>query len=151
MVPECDSWGGGSALCRRVCIAQSGETSEVPVGGVEDAPVLDGRCRELSVGDEQPTGLALDGHPAEEMPVTIARRQQEDIGLFEPRSITHIASSGVSRSPGILGLVAMGRKAAGVFRVMWREGVAGVKEEIGVENNPSCVPPSSTSIGSTLS
>lgn len=71
-------------LFERVAPAQPGETSEVPVGGVEGAPVLDGQRRQVGITDQRTASLAFQQHLPEQAPVLISGWQETHIWLLHP-------------------------------------------------------------------
>jgi hypothetical protein len=71
-------------LCERVGPAQPGETSEVAVGGVEDAAVLDGQRRQVCVTDQRTASLAIQQHLPEQAPVLISGCQEAHVRLPHP-------------------------------------------------------------------
>lgn len=64
--------------------AQAGEPSEVPVGGVEDAAVLDGQRRQVGVADQRTASLAIQQHFPEQAPVLVSGWQETHIRLIHP-------------------------------------------------------------------
>jgi hypothetical protein len=71
-------------LRERVGPAQAGETSEISVGGVEDAAVLDGECGQVGVTDQRAASLAIQQHLPEQAPVLISGWQETHVGLLQP-------------------------------------------------------------------
>jgi hypothetical protein len=71
-------------LCERVGPAQPGETSEVPIGGVEGAPILDGQRRQVGVTDQRTASLAIQQHLPEQAPVLISGWQETHVRLLHP-------------------------------------------------------------------
>lgn len=71
-------------LFERVAPAQPGETSEVPVGGVEGAPVLDGQRRQVGITDQRTASLAFQQHLPEQAPVLLSGWQETHVGLLHP-------------------------------------------------------------------
>ena len=65
----------GNALLQRVLPAQTGETSEVPVGGLKNAAVLDGQGGKVRVTDQGTPSLAIHQHLSKDDPVLLAGRQ----------------------------------------------------------------------------
>ena len=71
-------------LFERVGPAQPGETSEVPVGGVEGAAILDGQRRQVGVTDQRTASLAVQQHSPEQAPVLISGWQETHVRLLHP-------------------------------------------------------------------
>lgn len=84
-------------LLERIGPAQAGETSEVPVGGVEDAAVLDGQRGQVGVTDQRPASLALQQHLPEQTPMLISGCQETHVGLLQP--LIHNLDDFLGREP----------------------------------------------------
>lgn len=89
-------------LFERVGPTQPGETSEVPVGGVQDAAVLHRERRQIGVTDERAARLPLLYHLPQQAPVLLSGRQQGYVRLRQP--LLHDLG-------GFLGREALSRKA----------------------------------------
>jgi len=72
---RCFARAVGNPLLQRILPAQTGETSEVPVGGVKNAAVLDSQCGKVRVTDQGTPSLAIHQHLAKDDPVLVAGRQ----------------------------------------------------------------------------
>ena len=71
-------------LRQRVGPAQGGESGEVPVGGVQDAAVLDRQRRQIGVTNQRTSRLAILHHLPQQAPVLISGKQEAHIRLREP-------------------------------------------------------------------
>lgn len=82
----CGSVPGHAAhlLRQRVGPAQCGESGEVPVGGVQDAAVLDRQRRQIGITDQRTSRLAILHHLPQEAPVLISDRQEAHVRLLQP-------------------------------------------------------------------
>jgi len=76
--------GRKSRTGERINPAESRESSEVAVGGVEYAAVLDRECGNLRVGCDRPLNPSRDEQIFEQSPVPVARDQEPNDSPREP-------------------------------------------------------------------